>query len=74
MTATSAIRALREQYPGRFSAEFGFDLSQGRSRETFRLLLPSVLFGARLSETVVKITFRELASKGRRSYYVKAIG
>jgi hypothetical protein len=63
MTATSAIRSLRGQYPGRFSAELGIDLSQGRSREIFKWLLASVLFGARISETIVKKTFREFASR-----------
>jgi hypothetical protein len=63
MTATSAIRALRGQYPGRFSVELGIDLSPGRSREIFRWFLASVLFGARISETIVKKTFREFASR-----------
>ncbi|NTW59076.1 MAG: hypothetical protein HGA43_07910 [Nitrospirae bacterium] len=63
MTTTSAIRALRGKYPGRFSAELGIDLSQGRSREIFRWFLASVLFGARISETIVKKTFREFASR-----------
>jgi hypothetical protein len=63
MTATSVIRALREQYPGRFSAELGIDLSQGRSREIFKWFFASVLFGARISEAIVKKTFRAFASK-----------
>ena len=63
MTAASAIRALRGQYPGRFSTDLGIDLSQGRSREIFKWFLASVLFGARISESIVKKTFREFASR-----------
>jgi len=63
MTTTSAIRALIEQYPGRFSVELGINLSAGRSPETFKWFLASVLFGARISEKVVKQTFRQFASR-----------
>jgi len=63
MTATAAIQALRGQYPGRFSTELGIDLTQGRSREIFKWFLASVLFGARISESIVKKTFREFASR-----------
>ena len=63
MTAVSAIRAIRRQYSGRFSAELGIELSQGRSREIFKWFLASVLFGARISATIVKKTFHEFASR-----------
>ena len=46
MTVREAIRALAREYPGQFSAELGIDLSEGRSREVFRWLIASVLFGA----------------------------
>jgi len=60
MTSRQAIKALSREYPGRFSAELGIDLSAGRSREVFRWFLASVLFGARISGTIVKRSFREL--------------
>jgi hypothetical protein len=53
------ITALRKEYPGRFSAELGIDLSSGRSPEIFRWFLASVLFGARISESIVERTFHE---------------
>ena len=65
MTATKAIRALVEQYPGRFSAELGIDLSAGRSQEIFKWFLASVLFGARISDKIVKQTFLQFASRNR---------
>src|SRR5512139_1599108 len=63
MTARDAIRALAREFPGQFSAELGIDLSEGRSREVFRWFLASVLFGARISETIVKRTFREFVRR-----------
>ena len=63
MTVREAIRALAGEFPGRFSTELGIDLSEGRSREVFRWLLASVLFGARISETIVKRTFREFVRR-----------
>lgn len=63
MTTTAAIRALVGQYPGRFSAELGINVSAGRSREIFKWFLASVLFGARISENIVKQTFRQFASR-----------
>ena len=63
MTASGAIRALTREYPGRFSRELGIDLSGGRSGEVFRWFLASVLFGARISETIVNRTFREFVRR-----------
>ena len=63
MAKTTAIHALVERYPGRFSAELGIDLSSGRSREMFKWFLASALFGARISETIVEKTFREFVSR-----------
>lgn len=63
MTRTAAIRTLLEQYPGRFSDELGIVLSRGRSPEIFKWFLASVLFGARISDTIVKQTFRQFASR-----------
>jgi len=58
------ITALVKKHPGRFSAELGIDLSSGRSPEIFRWFLASVLFGARISENIVKKTFHEFDTRG----------
>jgi len=63
MTAAESIQALIKQHQGRFSVELGINLSSGRSREIFKWFLASILFGARISESIVKKTFREFASR-----------
>ena len=63
MTSKKAIKSLVNLYPGRFSSELGIDLSSGGSREVFKWFLASVLFGARISENIVKKTFREFVSR-----------
>ncbi len=63
MATTAAIRTLVEQYPGRFSVELRINLSSGRSAEIFKWFLASVLFGTRISETIVKRTFRQFSSR-----------
>ena len=63
-TSKEVITALVKKYPGRFSAELGIDLSSGRSPEIFKWFLASVLFGARISETIVKKTFHEFYTRG----------
>src|SRR5208283_3216005 len=64
MTPKQAVQALMKQHQGRFSVELGINLSSGLSQEIFRWLLASVLFGARISESIVKKTFREFDSWG----------
>ncbi len=63
-TSKEIVTALVKKYPGRFSAELGIDLSSGHSPEIFRWFLASVLFGARISETIVKKTFHEFDTRG----------
>jgi hypothetical protein len=63
MISTKAIRTLVNRHPGRFSVELVIDLSTGRPGEIFKWFLASVLFGARISETIVKKTFREFVSQ-----------
>lgn len=63
-TSKEVITAFMKKYPGRFSAELGIDLSSGRSPEIFKWFLASVLFGARISETIVKKTFHEFNTRG----------
>ncbi|HSQ78436.1 MAG TPA: hypothetical protein VLN91_06055 [Nitrospirota bacterium] len=62
-TSKEAIKSLVKEYPGRFSTELGIDLSSGRSPEIFKWFLASVLFGARISESIVKKTFREFDTR-----------
>ena len=64
MTLKQTVQALIKQHQGRFSVELGIDLSSGRSREIFKWFLASVLFGARISESIVKKTFREFDTRG----------
>ena len=40
-----------------YSQELGIDLSQGKREEIFKWFLAAILFGARISETIVKNTF-----------------
>jgi endonuclease III len=63
MESKEAIRSLMKEYSGRFSAELGIDLSSGRSPEIFKWFLASVLFGARISESIVKKTFHEFDTR-----------
>ena len=64
MISGKAIKMLMMQYQGSFAAELGIDLRSGRSDEVFKWLLASVLFGARISGTLVKKTFQEFLSRG----------
>jgi endonuclease III len=63
-TSKREIKSLMKEYPGRFSNELGIDLSSGRPREIFKWFLASVLFGARISESIVEKTFHEFDARG----------
>jgi endonuclease III len=52
------MRSIVRAAGGRFSRELGIDLDAGRSAEIFRWFFASVLFGARISEIIVKRTVR----------------
>ncbi len=54
MDATAIVTAAG----GRFSRELGIDPASGQSADVFRWFLASVLFGAPISETIVKNTVR----------------
>ena len=62
-TSKEIVTALVKKYPGRFSSELGIDLSSGRPQEIFRWFLASILFGARISESIVKKTFHEFDTR-----------
>ncbi len=47
-----------------YSKELGIDLAQGTDPAYFRWFLASVLFGARISETTAKNTFRAFMRRG----------
>jgi hypothetical protein len=49
---------------GRFSRELGINLAGGGSEEIFKWFLASVLFGARISETIAVRTYREFEKEG----------
>ncbi len=49
---------------GRFSRELGIELEAGRPDDIFQWFLASVLFGARISETIVKHTFQAFEQAG----------
>jgi len=53
------IRALLDRMGGRFSTALGINLDQGDSHEVFRWFLASILYGARISETIANNTYRE---------------
>jgi hypothetical protein len=64
MKSKGAVKAVMRQYPGRFSVDLGIDLASGRGPEVFKWFLASVLFGARISGTIVNKTLREFLSRG----------
>ncbi len=47
-----------------YSAELGIDLSGGKEAEVFKWFLAAILFGARISETIVKNAFRKFVQIG----------
>lgn len=53
------LEPLVEKVGGRFSAALGIDLSSLNPGEIFKWFLASLLFGARISETIVLKTYRE---------------
>jgi hypothetical protein len=47
-----------------YSEELGIDLAGGTDREYFKWFLASVLFGARISETIARNTYRAFERHG----------
>jgi len=64
MDKMELIRALLDRMGGRFSTALGINLDQGDSHEVFRWFLASILYGARISETIANNTYREFESNG----------
>lgn len=57
------LKGLIERLGSRFSLSLGINLSSGDKREVFKWFLASILFGARISETIVINTYREFEEK-----------
>ena len=64
MDEKELIRALLDRIGGQFSTALGIDLSQGDSQEIFKWFLASILYGARISETIASNTYREFERSG----------
>jgi endonuclease III len=58
------IRALLDRIGGRFSTALGIKLDQGDSHEVFKWFLASILYGARISETIANNTYRVFEKNG----------
>ena len=58
------IRALLDRLGGRFSVALRINLDQGDSHEGFKWFLASILYGARISETIANNTYREFERSG----------
>jgi endonuclease III len=64
MDEKELIKALLDTMGGRFSGSLGIDLDQGDSQEVFKWFLASILYGARISETIANNTYREFERSG----------
>ena len=53
-----------EQFGGSYAGQLGIDLDSGQSSEIYKWFLAAVLFGARISETIVIHTYREFERAG----------
>ena len=59
-----AVRSLLKRLGGKFSVALGIDLSTGDAKEIFKWFLASILFGTRISETVVINTSKMFEKEG----------
>ena len=64
MDEKELIGELLERLGGRFSAALGIELDRGDSGEIFKWFLASILYGARISETIASNTYREFERRG----------
>lgn len=58
------IEKLMVALGGKFSAELGIDLSNGKSQEIFKWFLASKLYGARISSKIAARTYLEFQRRG----------
>ena len=66
---SATITALLSLMPGRFSSELGLQLSPRRPRDLFLWFLAAILYGARISGSIVVKTHAELMRRGLTSPY-----
>lgn len=59
MSQAEIIRTLMRELGERFSSRLNIDLGAGDPEEVFKWFLASILFGARISETIVVNTYRQ---------------
>jgi endonuclease III len=64
MKNQKAIKILMDHLGKKFSTSLGIDLSQKNSDEIFKWFLASILFGARIKETIVIKTYKEFEKEG----------
>ncbi len=64
MSERQLINDLLEKMGRRFSTALGINLDQGDSHEVFKWFLASILYGARISETIANNTYREFERSG----------
>ena len=57
------IQALLKQLGVKFSTSLGIDLKYSDSKEVFKWFLASILFGARISETIAVNTYQEFEKR-----------
>jgi len=62
--AKKLLEACLRDFGGKFSVALGIDLSTGDAKEIFKWFLASILFGTRISETVVINTYRMFEKEG----------
>jgi endonuclease III len=59
-----AVAVLTERMPGRFSSELGFTLAPNRTNDLFLWFLAALLYGTRISGTIVAHTHTEFVRRG----------
>ncbi len=64
MSKREAIEQLLKEWGGRFSTELGIDIDSGNPGEIFKWFLASILFGARIRQSVAMQTYREFEKRG----------
>jgi endonuclease III len=63
----TVIRTLVSRVPGRFSSELGLNLSARREKDVFLWFLAAILYGARISGSIVAKTHAEFVRRGLSS-------
>lgn len=64
MVRKDVVKALTANLGHSFSTDLGIDLTTGDAGEVFKWFLASILFGARINETIVMNTYEEFEVRG----------